>query len=322
MRNILLGYHRSRDVMSPISQLSRGLPTPPGVNLLNSASPAGLARGLLNAVPGREVMNWAGLPSPIPNLRQVASNAATVGGTNVDRNTLALMASDVYNAKAVPPPGFREATASDLSALRLNPSDLTSANSTFMARVYVSGTGADAKYVVAFRGTQGNSDWISNAKQAFGVTSDHYQKALAIGDAIARSGNQNVTLTGHSLGGGLASATAIASGQDAITFNAAGLSDATIRNANQIRTNAGVANAGAVDAYFIRGEVLSGLQDGGDRVVGALLGGIIGAAVVDAPEAYGNRIGLDGVRPSDVRWYQDNPVSRHGMNWVINSLPK
>jgi hypothetical protein len=53
-----------------------------------------------------------------------------------------------------------------------------------------------------------------------------------------------------------------------------------------------------------------------------LLGGIIGAAVVDAPEAYGNRIGLDGVRPSDVRWYQDNPVSRHGMNWVINSLPR
>jgi hypothetical protein len=268
------------------------------------------------------VMNWAGTPSPVPNLRQVASNAATVGGTNVDRNTLALMASDVYNLKPSPPPGFREATASDLSALGLKPSDLTSGNSTFFARVYTTGTGADAKYVVAFRGTQGNSDWISNAKQAFGITSDHYEKALIIGEQIALSGNQNVTLTGHSLGGGLASATAIASGQDAVTFNAAGLSDATIRNADQIRTGAGVANAGAVDAYFIRGEVLSGLQDGGDRVVGALLGGIIGAAVVDAPEAYGNRIGLDGIRPSEVRWYQDNPVSRHGMNWVINSLPK
>lgn len=313
--------------MSLFSQLTRGLPTPPvlnlpGANLLNSVSPAGLARGLLSSIPGTEILNWGGVRAPMPQLAQASRNAPSVGGTNVDRNTLALMASDVYNAKAVPPPGFREATASDLNALRLTPSDLTSPNSTFMARVYVSGTGADAQYVVAFRGTQGNSDWISNAKQAFGVSSDHYQKALAIGDAIARSGNQNVTLTGHSLGGGLASATAIASGQDAITFNAAGLSDTTIRNANQTRTNAGVANAGKVDAYFIRGEVLSGLQDGGDRVVGALLGGIIGAAVVDAPEAYGNRIGLDGVRPSDVRWYQDNPVSRHGMNWVINSLPR
>jgi hypothetical protein len=313
--------------MSLISQLTRNLPTPPGLNLpganlLGSASPAGLARGLLSGIPGAEILNWAGAGAPVPQLAQASRNAPSVGSTNVDRNTLALMANDVYSAKAVPPPGFREANASDLSALKLNASDLTSGNSTFQARVYVIGTGADAKYVVAFRGTEGKSDWIANAQQAFGKSSDHYSKALNIGQQIAISGNQNVTLTGHSLGGGLASATAIASGQDAITFNAAGLSDATIRNANQIRTNAGVANAGKVDAYFIRGEVLSGLQDGGDRVVGALLGGIIGAAVVDAPEAYGNRIGLDGNRPSDVRWYQDNPVSRHGMNWVINSLPK
>jgi hypothetical protein len=313
--------------MSLISQLTRNLPTPPGLNLpganlLGSASPAGLARGLLSGIPGAEILNWAGAGAPVPQLAQASRNAPSVGSTNVDRNTLALMANDVYSAKAVPPPGFREATASDLNALKLSPSDLTSDKSTFAARVYVSGTGADAKYVVAFRGTQGNSDWITNARQAFGQSSDHYDKAMNIGDKIARSGNENVTLTGHSLGGGLASAAAVASGQDAITFNAAGLSDATIRNANQIRTDAGVANAGKVDAYFIRGEVLSGLQDGGDRVVGAVLGGIIGAAVVDAPEAYGNRIGLDGNRPSDVRWYQDNPVSRHGMNWVINSLPK
>jgi hypothetical protein len=140
--------------MSFISQLSRGLPTPSGLNLLNSTSPAGLARGLLSAVPGRELMNWASLPSPIPNLRQMVGNAATVGGANVDRNTLALMASDVYNAKAVPPPGFREATSSDLNALNLKPSDLSSANSTFAARVYVTGSGADAKYVVAFRQRQ------------------------------------------------------------------------------------------------------------------------------------------------------------------------
>jgi hypothetical protein len=293
----------------------------PGVNLLGGASPTGLARGLLDGIPGRELLNWTGLPSPVPSFLRAGSHAPSVGGNNVDRKSLALMASDVYNAKAVPPPGFREATASDLNALNLKPSDLTSDKSTFAARVYVSGTGADAKYVVAFRGTEGKSDWIANARQAFGQSSDHYDKAMNIGDKIARSGNGNVTLTGHSLGGGLASAAAVSSGQDAVTFNAAGLSDATIRSANQIRTNAGVANAGAVDAYFVRGEVLSTLQDGGDRVVGALLGGIIGATVLDAPEAYGNRIGLDGVRPSDVRFYQDNPVSRHGMNWVINSLP-
>jgi Protein of unknown function (DUF2974) len=361
MRDILFEYYRSQGVMGFLSSLVRSLPTPPGlnrltgggsplaslpkppglpslpnlgalpnlpglnlpgVNLLGGASPTGLARGLLEGIPGRELLNWTGLPSPVPSFLRAGSNAPTVGGNNVDRKSLALMADDVYNAKASPPPGFREATASDLNALKLKPSDLTSNNSTFAARVYVSGTGADAKYVVAFRGSQSKSDFIADVKQAFGGNTDHYQSALKIGRQIALSGNNNVTLTGHSLGGGLASATAIASGRDAVTFNAAGLSDATIKSANQIRTNVGVANAGKVDAYFVRGEILSAVQGGGDRLIGGLLGGPIGSILGDVPEAYGNRIGLDGVRPSEVKWYQDNPVSRHGMNWVINSLPK
>jgi hypothetical protein len=355
MRDILNKYFGSQGVMGFLSSLVRSLPTPPGlnrltgggsplaslpkppglpslpnlgalpnlpgVNLLTGASPTGLARGLLDGIPGRELLNWTGLPSPIPSFLRANSNAPTVGGNNVDRKSLALMADDVYNAKASPPPGFREIKGDDLKALNLSDSDLTSKKSTFAARVYASGTGADTKYVIAFRGSQSKSDFVADVKQAFGGGTDHYQKALEIGDKLTRSG-ANVTLTGHSLGGGLASATAVASGRDAVTFNAAGLSDATIRNANQIRTNAGVANAGKVDAYFVRGEILSAVQGGGDRLIGGLLGGPIGSILGDVPEAYGNRIGLDGVRPSEVKWYQDNPVSRHGMNWVINSLPK
>jgi hypothetical protein len=309
--------------MSLISQLSRGLPTPPGLNLLNSTSPSGLARAGLSAVPGRELMNWAGLPSPVPNLRQVASNAATVpSNSTVNPRNLALMASDVYNSgdQVAPPPGYRVASSADLQAIGLNANDLAG-NSGFRARVYVNGSGANAEYVVSFRGTQSSGDWATNARQALGANTDHYQRALQIGDKVARSGNDNVTFTGHSLGGGLASAAAVASGRDAVTFNAAGLSDATIRSANTIRSSAGAGSAGNVDAYFVRGDILSGLQDGGDRALGALLFGPIGFAI-DAPSAYGNRIGLDGVRPSDVKWYQDNPVSRHGMNWVLNSLPR
>jgi Protein of unknown function (DUF2974) len=291
------------------------------LGLLNSASPAGLARSLLANIPAGEMTNWRGATSPVPAFSPSAASAPTVSAPTVDRRTLGLLASDVYNAQAVPPPGYRVASATDLRAIGLSASDLSSPNSTFAARVYVNGTGASAQYVVAFRGTQGGSDWLTNARQAVGASSDHYTKALAIGEKIALSGNNNVSLTGHSLGGGLASAAAIASGSNAVTFNAAGLSDSTIRSATQLRTQAGVAAAGNVDAYYVRGEVLSTLQDGGDRVLGLLLGGVIGAALADAPEAYGNRISLDAVRPSDVRWYQDNPVSRHGMNWVLSSLP-
>lgn len=294
---------------------------PASLGLYNASSFTGLARSLMAQIPANETANWRGAASPAPSFSASAASAPTVSAATVDRRTLGLLASDVYNAQAVPPPGYRVASATDLRAIGLSASDLSSPNSTFAARVYVNGTGANAQYVVSFRGTQSGSDWLTNAQQALGASSDHYTRALAIGEKIALSGNENVSLTGHSLGGGLASAAAIASGRNAVTFNAAGLSDSTISSATQLRTQAGVARAGNVDAYYVRGEILSTLQDGGDRVLGFLLGGVIGGALADAPEAYGNRIGLDAVRPDDVRWYQDNPVSRHGMNWVLASLP-
>ncbi|MGL5837618.1 MAG: hypothetical protein ACRCY3_03865 [Sphingorhabdus sp.] len=235
---------------------------------------------------------------------------------------LALLAADVYRDTAAPPAGYRVATDGDLAKLGLNPADLTSTQSPFRARVYVKGSGDDAQHIVAFRGTTGGGDWSTNFRQGIGLSSDHYRRALHIGSKLALAGDANVVVTGHSLGGGLASAAAIASGRQAATFNAAGLSDATIDSARSIRTSAGVTTTENVSAYYVRGEVLSALQDGGDRLLGRALGGLVGAAVVDAPEAYGNRIALDAVRPEGLRWYQDNAVARHGMDWVLSSLAR
>jgi Lipase (class 3) len=297
------------------------LRTPTAVGLLSASSGVSLARGLADSVPQREAIAWASVDSPKPPLQFAANAANPAGTTSVDAKTLALLAADVYKTSATPPAGYRVATPGDLGALGLKPQDLTSTQSGFTARVYVKGSGADAEFVVAFRGsTSDKSDWISNLRQGIGLNSDHYSRALRIGQQLARSGNARVTLTGHSLGGGLASAAAIASGRNATTFNAAGLSDATIRTASQARTAAGVARAGAVSAFYIRGEVLSAIQDGGDRVVGAIFGGIRGGIAADAPSAYGTRIALDPVRPQGTAWYQDTPVARHAMDWVIASL--
>ena len=316
----------SKLISSPLTNPAAAL------GLLNSASPTSLAGGLLGSIPKPEQLLWGQLPGlpTLPSLpglsafKPSASSAPAV--SSVDPKTLAALASDVYQtvpASSANLGGFREATSADLSRLKLSPEDLRSGNSAFRARVYVQGSGADTKYVVAFRGsTSDKTDWISNAKQALGVNSDHYTKALALGDKLARSGVENITLTGHSLGGGLASAASIASGKNGVTFNAAGLSDATISKANGIRNTAGAGNAGAVNAYYVRGEVLSAIQDGGDRFAGALLGGLGGALIGDLPEAYGNRIGLDAVRPQGVKWYQDNPIARHGIDWVQASLNK
>jgi Protein of unknown function (DUF2974) len=301
---------------SAISNAARLSPA----ELLTSTALGGLAAGLIDAIPQRERIAWASVESPKPP-PSFAANAAAC--TIADTRTLALISADVYRASATPPAGYRVASATDLGALGLKPSDLTSTQSGFTARVYVTGSGAGARYVVAFRGsTSDRTDWVSNFQQGAGIRSDHYSRALSIGERIARSGNANVVITGHSLGGGLASAAAIASGRPAQTFNAAGLSDATIRSADQTRRAAGVSGAGAVSAFYIRGEILSAIQDGGDRVLGAIFGGTIGSALADAPPAYGNRVALNAVRPDGVRWYQDNSAARHGIDWVIASLSR
>ncbi len=325
-----------------IDSISRALPSlapPPGLNALSGVSSAllsgissgSLSRALLQSIPTVERAIWNNAP-PVDQTPQIspqqlaASRAGGVAVSSVDTRTLALISKDVYESRATPPPGFRVATNEDLGALGLSPQDLTSTQSAFTARVYVRGTGADAEFVVAFRGsTSALSDWGNSLRQAAGLSSDHYSRALQIGQKIARSGNQNVTITGHSLGGGLASAAAIASGRSASTFNASGLSNATIAQATAIRNANGGGAAGAVSAFYVRGEILSALQDGGDRVAGALIGSLFrapfqGAAMLDAPEAYGTRIALNSQRPDNKAWYQDNPVARHQIDWVIASL--
>lgn len=301
----------------------------PGSNLLRDplsnigvAAPKGLerfAKPAAIATP-REQAAFSVRQDPVV-LAQTPPNAAIANnGLQPQVRELALLSADVYRDVAVPPAGYRVAVEGDLAKLGLKPSDLTSTQSPFRARVYVTGAGADARYVVAFRGSTSAADWRSNLQQGVGISSDHYRKALAIGSKLALASNANVTITGHSLGGGLASATAIAAGRNATTFNSAGLSDATINQARNIHDASNVASNDNVSAYYVRGEILSAIQDGGDRVIGGLLGGLLGAGLVDAPEAYGKRIGLDAVRPEGVRWYQDNPGARHGMDWVLQSL--
>jgi Protein of unknown function (DUF2974) len=308
---------------SPRNQLfARDLTLPIGLGRLDigNAKPVSIGQTAASAVSTREAAAYALRQDPV-TLAQVPPQAmAATGATLVPTRELALLSADVYRDTSSPPAGYRVASAADLGALGLNPADLTSTQSGFRARVYVTGAGKDAHYVVAFRGSATANDWRSNLQQGFGLTPDNYRKALAIGSKLALADKANITITGHSLGGGLASAAAIASGRNATTFNSAGLSDSNIRQARAIYDAAGARTQENVTAYYVRGEILSTLQDGGDRVIGGILGGLLGASTLDAPEAYGTRIGLKSVRPEGVKWYQDNPAARHGMDWVLQSL--
>ena len=80
--------------------------------------------------------------------------------------------------------------------------------------------------VVAFAGTSPSSwaNWKANFRQAFGRRSAQYEA----GKTYAASLDGNVHFTGHSLGGGIASAAAIVTGRSATVFNAAGVHSNTL----------------------------------------------------------------------------------------------
>ncbi|MEX5715333.1 hypothetical protein IC615_13660 [Serratia ureilytica] len=77
-------------------------------------------------------------------------------------------------------------------------------------------------------GIKNLSDWSNNGAQGLGFNSEYYKQAVIIGDKISKV--SNIDVAGHSLGGGMASATSIASGKPAWTFNAAGLNAGTVEN--------------------------------------------------------------------------------------------
>ena len=85
--------------------------------------------------------------------------------------------------------------------------------------------GVSPKYVYAIAGTRGMDikDWKANLGQLAGI-SNQYDRAGEISEKLARVfGSKNITMVGHSKGGGQAAYCALRTGSRAITFNPAGL---------------------------------------------------------------------------------------------------
>lgn len=271
----------------------------------------------------RVALDWAPPPAAPVSAQAVAAPARSDNVVDLDaaRTHLALSA-DVYNNTPSPPDGWRVAGPDDLDRLRLTPDLLERADSEFRARVYVSDEGGQIRYVVAFRGSQAGEDWLNNGQQALGLSSEHYDKALRIGQRLAAV-EADVTLTGHSLGGGMASAASLASGHDADIFNASGLHASTIEVAQ-----AGGRPTPDIDAFYLKGDPLSLLQDGGDRIIlGGLgaallgpLGGVAAGWAGDAPGAVGDRIPVSPTPPEDQSWWNWTPGALHGVEWFQSSL--
>lgn len=149
----------------------------------------------------------------------------------------------------------------------IDPGLLSDDRSGFHAEIYQH---EDGHYVVAYRGSEVGTeqsqimDWVNNGQQGLGMDSDQYSAAMELAQRAEHVfGDGNVALTGHSLGGGLASAASLHTGAAAVTFNASGLSNQTLEslhfNPNQAR--ASMAEDGQVRRYAVNGDPLTLAQE-------------------------------------------------------------
>ena len=262
------------------------------------------------------------------------------GGLKIARDKIkkakarALMANKAYPEKVVElPKEVREATLQDLVKLGLNDgfTDYTKMKgSDFGCSVFVETdpvTNAES-YVVAFKGTKSREDLVVDFEQFLGKETTYYSRAMEIAKIASDAAPGAVHYVGHSLGGGLASAAAAVAKAEATTFNAAGVNDITVE-----RNEAELSDA-KVDAYFVDGDLLSGIQDTlpVSKAVGtriplspapvkaatqakeAAIGGGVGAAIGAMTGPLGGFLGGLGVKNA-VEAYR-----KHGMDEVIAAV--
>ena len=215
---------------------------------------------------------------------------------------LAYLANDVYNTTGAPN-GWT----------RLNHADIID---TFYGGINTLSSGANPKglfiaiykknktisYMLAFRGTEPDSwyDWAADIIQGTGLATTQYRKAIDVAQNISQTANKqglDLTFTGHSLVGGLASAASLVTGRNAVIFNPARVHSNTLKPYG--------ANFAAADSlitrYIVSGEILDSLQNNNFSGLGAIM-----------PDSVGKRINL---YPNSS--FMD-PLRGHTMGTVLN----
>jgi conjugal transfer mating pair stabilization protein TraG len=230
------------------------------------------------------------------------------------RNTMAaaLVDKDVYYNKSVPeilPKSVKRSTDPKLTIDNNKPGE-----SGYFAAVYEDSL--TGKMYVSNRGTElgvaghGGDDWATNALQGLGMKSTQYTMATDFArDLVEQYGAEKLVFTGHSLGGGLASAQAVVTGSEGITFNSAGLHRNTVKERG---VDLSEADKSKITAVFVKGEFLSMTQD---KIVPGIKGGLLGmpaplakalgsglTAIGAGPGAFGDRKSVNPM--TDSSWVE------------------
>ncbi len=126
------------------------------------------------------------------------------------------------------------------------------------SQIYERTKNGKTEYAYVFAGTNSLEDILEDVTQVVGA-SPQYNAAIENSRILSKElGSKELTFVGHSLGGGEAAASSMATGRDAITFNRASVSKATVSFHN-------LGNAAHVTNYQTIGSPIFGdIRLGGD----------------------------------------------------------
>jgi hypothetical protein len=202
---------------------------------------------------------------------------------------MALISQDVYDPSSTGITGWTRLGDDQLTQAGIDPASLEDPSTGFRAAIYQD---ANGDHVLAFAGSNDIKDWLNNAEQGLGLPAAEYNQAVAVATEAKAAFGNSLAITGHSLGGGLASIASLATDSATVTFNASGLNDSTIQrlipdgDAGAMKQQA---DNGLIRRYAIGGEILTGVQES-----------------TPLPDAVGHKITLndpDPVAKPNIHWY-------------------
>ncbi|PPU29408.1 XVIPCD domain-containing protein [Xanthomonas arboricola] len=157
------------------------------------------------------------------------------------------------------PNGWTRMDDSTLQRAGIDPGLLHDAKSGFDAAFYRNEQG---QVVLGFCGTDEGKDWKHNLGQGLGFDDAQYASAIQLGSQAKQAFGDQVVISGHSLGGGLAAASAMVNDIPAVTYNAAGVNDRTLeRQGLDASAAKDYASSELIRGYHVKNEILTHLQE-------------------------------------------------------------
>jgi hypothetical protein len=244
--------------------------------------------------------------------------------TRLERNNVAVerakLSEHVYHSDKVPPveepEGWHMLSGEELADKGVSPEMLLDPASGFKAALYKSSFERPPKLVIAFAGTEDKKDILADLRQGIGLKEKQYNEAMDLASAVTeRVGKRSVETTGHSLGGGLASAATVVTGTKGYTFNAAGLHINTVKRAPYEISRAAMHEQGAlIDAYRSTSDPLNNAQKAALVTRGVVLPKALGTPRLVTPASAWQHQWADLVKGNPITAAKTMALDGHGIS--------